>query len=1255
MAHTILTVTAEQLAALDAAGGVSLMADLLWAEVRRIGLPTTEVHISKRINVPDGGVDASVIPATPGIPSGSFISEGRSAFQIKTGASFKPWQESEIKKELFGDKLPLRESLGENVRLCLDESGTYVLVCMGTDPNEKEWHEAIDHLLKFFNGCGYPTAKVNVWGQTTLIGLLEPFPSLALELNGHGGTNFATHAGWSNQAEMKRSFKTGPKQQEFVQALQAELRSAERPVHVRVRGEAGIGKTRLVREATAPDDIKPLVVYCDKPTQLLGGSLMAELVREDSHLNAIVVVDECDLEKRTLIWNQLEHHSPRIKLVSIFNDLDEPAGTTVVRDVPPLDAERVSEIIQEYNVPEHEAGRWAGFCDGSPRVAHVIGLNLKKNPQDILRSLDTVNVWDRYVVGGDDLNSEAVHQRRVVLRHIALFKRFGFGPPVIAEAKAIASLVEKANPDITWPRFQEIVKLLRERKILQGENTLYITPRLLHIRLWSDWWNTYGQCFDPKTISELAGKLPEWCREMFQYAAESQAALEVTRELLNEKGRFGNISFFGNRRSADFFLALTNAAPEAALRYLERSVGTWDVERLTKFRDGRREAVWALERIAVWRKLFPGAARLLLKLAEAENENFSNNSTGVFADLFSPGIGGVAPTEASLLERLPILKEALESRSKKQREVALKACSKALQTSHFYRMVGAEYQGLRRPPQLWMPKTWDEVHDSYRRVWLLLMDKLEALEPDERYRAIEILAIHARGLSLIRSLSDLVIDSLSHLADVYPEAKRKIIEEIEIIIHYDGKAHSPENLTKLEALRAKLTDTDFHSQMERYVGMDLLQDGFDEQGNTVDRVGPKILSLARQAIENPALLDPELSWLVTNVAKNGYRFGHDLAALDQGFTFLEKLLAAQRSPTTNGSAFFLGGYFSVLFERNPESWDITLDRLVEDKSLRSYVPELTWRSGMTERAALRILYLVENNFIPLGSLRMFSFGGVVRKVPERVFARWVDYFLKENTRVAAWTALDLFHFYYLMGGSERSLPRELTLRLLSAKPFFQEDDTRGFQMEEFDWTQVAKAFLAEYPGDGVEIAKSLLRSFGEDGTITGRFHSEAADVLAIIAKQNPADIWRIISGYIGPPVDSRAFHIVQWLRDGGLDLMPSDSVWAWIDADIPVRAPYLARYLPPVLSHLSSPVCWAREMLVRYGDREDVRSHLYSTFLTESWSGPESGHYLAKKQWLEEFRTDETEPNVIRWLDDFIDSLNRTIKSAQVREERELY
>lgn len=427
MPYTIFTVTPEHIAALDAARAVEFIADLLWAEARRLGFPTTQVHVSTRINVPDGGVDASVDPAGIDTFVESFLDDGETAFQIKSGGSFKPWQVADIREELFGKQAPSRDALGQRVRDLLDGDGTYVLICTKTDPVEPERTQAEQHLEKFFAECGYSDACVEVWGQSNLIGLLQRFPSLALKLNGNAKTHFQTHGVWSSQAEMSRPLKIGAKQQEFIEAAQKELRRNDQPVHVRVRGEAGIGKTRLVLEATAADDLRPLVLYFDGPARLLNGELMTELLRDGSELSAILVVDECDLESRARIWNHLKSQSPRIKLLSAYNDLDEPSGTTVVLDAPLLDREQVRAIIEEYGVPQHDSSRWAEFCDGSPRVAHVIGESLRLHPEDLqLRQPDTAIVWDRYVAGNDDPNSDDVRQRRVVLQHIALFKRFGY-------------------------------------------------------------------------------------------------------------------------------------------------------------------------------------------------------------------------------------------------------------------------------------------------------------------------------------------------------------------------------------------------------------------------------------------------------------------------------------------------------------------------------------------------------------------------------------------------------------------------------------------------------------------------------------------------------------------------------------------------------------------------------------------------------------------------------------------------------------
>lgn len=54
---TIFTVKNEHLGRLNPDEAVRFIAELLWADARRVGLSVTSINISSRTNVPDGGVD----------------------------------------------------------------------------------------------------------------------------------------------------------------------------------------------------------------------------------------------------------------------------------------------------------------------------------------------------------------------------------------------------------------------------------------------------------------------------------------------------------------------------------------------------------------------------------------------------------------------------------------------------------------------------------------------------------------------------------------------------------------------------------------------------------------------------------------------------------------------------------------------------------------------------------------------------------------------------------------------------------------------------------------------------------------------------------------------------------------------------------------------------------------------------------------------------------------------------------------------
>ena len=125
---------------------------------------------------------------------------------------------------------------------------------------------------------------------------------------------------------------------------------------------------------------------------------------------------------------------------------------------------------------------------------------------------------------------------------------------------------------------------------------------------------------------------------------------------------------------------------------MERTFDIWPKDDLLGFKDGRQDIVWALEKIAVWKEHFPRAARMLVKLALAENSKFGNNSTGILRGLFvtRPGLAG---TQAPPIDRFPIIEELLQSPNDEDIELGLSLCEEWLNTGGGIRMVGADTKG----------------------------------------------------------------------------------------------------------------------------------------------------------------------------------------------------------------------------------------------------------------------------------------------------------------------------------------------------------------------------------------------------------------------------------------------------------------------------------------------------------------------------------------------------------------------------------
>lgn len=514
---------------------VDIFRELLWAEANKSGVAINLINVPSAITVSDGGIDADVqadISSEQGL-----IKKGLTSYQIKAGDfTLNPYG---IKEILF---VHGKEELKPRVKACLDNGGTLVVVFFKWDNPDKTDDECRQKFIEVLKGIDqkYEAVKIEVWRQNTLRGYFRPYVSLTLRVKQLDKVHYQTHRSWSRQGDMMVEPKLGDKQNKLINTIRDVLRSSNGPVNIRVDGEAGIGKTKMVLEATRTNDLAPLVIYCSTARKFIESDLMNEILKEDNEFRIILVVDECDRESRASIWNKVESYTDRIQLITMYNESDKASYSAYI-EVPPLDNEQVKNILQSepYGIPEDQTGRWVEYCGGSPRVAHAVGHNLKNNPDDLLKSPANVNIWDRFIIGGDDPNSIPVRQRHRILRYLSLYKKFGYSQPYENEAHAIAAAIQKADPQITLPIFREIIEELRKRRILQGETTLYITPKLLHIRLWIEWWETYGGMYEYLAIlSDQSKLLQSWSHEMFVYAQTSPVASKAAKDLLGEGGPF---------------------------------------------------------------------------------------------------------------------------------------------------------------------------------------------------------------------------------------------------------------------------------------------------------------------------------------------------------------------------------------------------------------------------------------------------------------------------------------------------------------------------------------------------------------------------------------------------------------------------------------------------------------------------------------------------------------------------------------------
>ncbi len=1242
---------------------VDLVRKLLYAEARLLNIDQTSVRVPDNINASDDGVDAEITAGSVPSTASGIIKNGTTYYQVKA-QNFNVSASNAnkiVKKERSNEFKP-------KIKECFENNGTLVVVLTGnTNPDPQ--NSAIANLRNAIKAIDpqYENANIEIWRADMIQGFLENFPSIRLHLQPTPIDSLHSIETWSKLGGMNQKMVIGDDQQAIIDGIKSSV-SVVQQEPLRIIGDPGVGKTRSTLEALKSNEYASLVVYAEKPSALPAGFLNRFLPGDNTE-RMILVVDECSPSDLSIIWNTIQNITDRIKLVTIYNAEEQSRTDMLQSIISPLSDQQIQEILTtQYNIPQSDAQTLSQLCSGSPRVAHIIGADVSRTGNVSIHSHD--DIWTRYIAGGDAINSDSYKNRLAVLKWVSLFRRFGYDRPMQEEGNMIVKKIHQSE-GIADGSIRTIIQDLKKSKILQGNSTLYITPKLLHVWLWSLWWRDHGGSFNYSDFikvddsTQLTQELINWFFDMLRYGKESTEVPKVVDDLLSNP--LGDPSFLDSEHGSKVIQILASVDQEAVLKFIETRVNGVGVDVLKNFKSGRRGFVNALEHIAVTAKYFERSANALLKLAEAENESWSNNATGTFTDLFSNAPGQVAPTAASPSQRLPILKKAIESDNPEIQKIAVAAIDKGLESAHFTRMSGDDGSGLIDKTERWSPKTYGEWREAYKSIWELAFNSLATLTAENRDKLTHIMIVNIRSLLLTIGNKDMVIGWLNDLSTSHFISKKELIKEIVEILHYDRKSHTKETITKLEKLQDTLVGSGYESLVRRYAGMNIIEDTYGDDGKRSD-IKTKILEdLAKESLLNTGEFKNLLPWLVTKDAENSYSFAFQLGKFDNDYQLLDLIVSSTKSADPETSDVqFLAGYLQPLRAKDESKWEEILDLLSEDSTIQKHVPRITWLSGMTDRAIRRIIDLSKNKIIDDKEFIQFGYGSSLEPLSTDAFEELIEYLLTSEYESIDSVILDYASFFYDMK-KKADIPEDLGFRIITQPSLFiKRDRNSRNQMDDYYWGRVANEFLDKYPNRAADLARIIFSNYGEDGTITDGHRNEVQNVLIRITELDPTGIWEIVSPHLRPARDMLDWHITHWFtgweisfgNEGNpatapIGMIPTDILWKWIDENIDERAHIIASYVPKKLFHDNNHTCLAREVLVRYGNRDDVRKSFTTNNYNEGWSGERSLHYAGKLHRLLEFRKNETNANVLKWIDEYSKVLEKDIENARLEEERD--
>lgn len=792
---------------------------------------------------------------------------------------------------------------------------------------------------------------------------------------------------------IQRPFKFVPS--EYINEIFTELRTnLNEPKNVyRFCGLSGIGKTRMLFECFAlkakdvPEMLTNKILYADMNDESAGNVMhtVRQLLQQGE--NKILIVDNCPQDLHINLTSVVTNEKSKLSLITVSIDPEERVEQLDFQRVTKLlkidnlkYKATVADIISE-NFKDLEQQEQDLFVEFSSGVAFVAAL-MRSDPQRGKHQPGSLKREDviRRLLGGqyDDPNGKAV------IEACCLFSTFGFFDEMKFQSENISLCEELCNlsfpgnlaedlPELKKRTFERICKELHERQLLEKKGRAFaFRPTPLAISMAQEWWRTCTVTkFDRIVPIIRQAKLVESFCEQFRYLKHIDDAQRIVGELCG--GVFSLAEVLNTEVGSRLFRSFVYVNPVACTNALKEAFGNMSVEDAVNIKSGRRNLVWALEKLVFRKETFDASVKILALFAVAENEGIANNARNQFLQLFHIYLPG---TQASLRERLGII-DYCASKEPDYIELSLKAMDSGLTADRFMRGGGAEDQGDIVPLKDYEPNGGEII-----QYWKDIIARLRnySIESDTyRDQVTSILLENLYGLCF-RGAGYLALEVIEELFNLGYIDRVELSSKVKFILR-SGRVFDLKTTEDLKKLSIKVNPETF---ADRFVSL-IKNPGSDEYFRDVDEgkgltMEEKIIRLVEQAIKENINWEDYAQVLTTEQLAEGFNFGKSLAAKlphEQRRQFLKLLI--RHYETNSDTVLQYHTLIGVLSEANNlEDILLVYHSLLRHSYTLNGAFYVARASQLPYKELLKLIRLIEDGTLKTNQIMDFDYGWGLR-------------------------------------------------------------------------------------------------------------------------------------------------------------------------------------------------------------------------------------------------------------------------------------